>query len=80
MNDEPSGYVPISCDIHDRIEDLATLRKKTRIVFLDDAGQKQERLALLVDVFARRGEEFLVLDTAETVRLDRLLEIGGEKI
>ena len=77
MNTERSPYHPISCEFHDRLEDLATLRKTVRIGYRDESGMEQIRDAVITDVFARGGEEFVVLDSAEHVRLDRLIEVDG---
>lgn len=70
-------YHPISCEFHDRLEDIATLRKTVRIRFTDAAGSDQERDVRIADVFAHAGEEFLLLSTGEHVRLDWLVEVDG---
>jgi len=80
MNTERSPYQPISCEFHDRLEDLATLRRTVRIGYRDESGTQQVRDAVINDVFARDGEEFIVLDTAEHVRLDRLIEVDGARL
>jgi len=80
MNTERSPYQPISCEFHDRLEDLATLRKTVRIGYRDESGMEQVRDALITDVFARDGEEFIVLDSAGHVRLDRLIEVNGARL
>ena len=70
-----TGYQPISCEFHDVLEANATLRKAVQIRFRDDDGGEQERLAIVKDVFAREGSEFVALSTGETVRLDRLIGV-----
>jgi len=50
------------------------------VVFRKEAGDVERRDAVITDVYARDGQEFLVLGTGETFRLDRLLEIDGEKL
>lgn len=79
MNTE-RPYRPISCEFHDRLEDLATLRKAVRIGYRDESGMEQVGDAVITDVFARDGEEFVVLDSARHVRLDRLIEVDGAKL
>ncbi|HEY5802620.1 MAG TPA: hypothetical protein VIT90_02855 [Lysobacter sp.] len=80
MSHLPSPYHPINCEFHDRLEDLATLRKRARIGFRDERGAEQHRDAVITDVFARNGEEFLVMSTGETLRLDRLVDVDGVRL
>ena len=80
MNTDPRAYSPISCEFHDLLETRATTHAVTSVVFRNEAGDIERRSAVLNDVFARNGEEFLVLDSGDTVRLDRLLEVDGEKL
>ena len=80
MNTERIPYHPISCEFHDRLEDLATLRKTVRIGYREASGTEQVRDAVITDVFARDGEEFVVLDSSEHIRLDRLIEVDGARL
>ena len=80
MNPDPRAYSPISCEFHDLLETRATTHAVTSVVFRNEAGDVERRSAVVNDVFARNGEEFLVLDSGDTVRLDRLLEVDGEKL
>jgi len=75
-----TAYQPISCEFHDRLEDLATLRKPARISFRDDNDAIQQREAVITDVFARSGEEFLSMGNGEILRLDRLVEVDGARL
>lgn len=80
MTTERVPYHPISCEFHDRLEDLATLRTSAQIRFRDDSGTDQTRHAVITDVFARDGEEFVSLDTGERLRLDWLVEVDGARL
>lgn len=80
MGDTPTPYIPVSCEFHDRLEDLATVRKQAAISYLDDDGAEQQRSAVIKDVYAREGADYLLLSTGETVRLDRLVEADGYKL
>jgi Rho-binding antiterminator len=75
-----STYHPISCEFHDRLEDLATLRKPAQVRYRDQNGVLRELNAVIKDVFAKDGEEFMLLSTGETLRLDQLVEVDGEKL
>jgi Rho-binding antiterminator len=80
MTTERTDYHPINCEFHDLLEDLATLRKLAQIAFRDEGGITQYRGAVITDVFARDGAEYLSLTTGETVRLDRLVEVSGARL
>jgi len=73
-------YSPISCEFHDRLEDLATVRKLARIRFRDRAGVLQQRDAIIADVFSSAGAEYVSLNSGEVLRLDQLVEVDGEKL
>jgi Rho-binding antiterminator len=79
MTPDPSRYHPIACDFHDLLEALATARKPAVILFLDAEGTVQQRTAILTDVWAREGAEYLSTSTGETVRLDRLVTVDGTR-
>ena len=75
-----TGYRPIDCEFHSRLEDIATLRKQAHILYRDEIGVLQELDAEIRDVYAKNGEEFMLLATGATLRLDQLVEVDGEKL
>ena len=77
---DPSGYQPINCEFHDLLESLATTRKPARIAFVAADGATVHRNASVVDVFAREGAEYLSLSSGEILRLDRLVEVDGQRL
>jgi Rho-binding antiterminator len=77
MTTKQTGYRPINCEFHDLLEDLATLRKAVRMSFRSDHDLIERRDSVITDVFSRAGAEYLSLTTRETVRLDRIIEVGG---
>lgn len=80
MTSSATQYSPISCEFHDRLEDLATVRRPTPIHYRDADGARQQRTATIIDVYSRAGAEYLTLQTGETLRLDQLVEVDGEKL
>jgi Rho-binding antiterminator len=80
MATNPSSYHPISCEFHDLLEARATARKPVQIRFHDAAGAVQTCSAVITDMFARSGAEYLVLSTGETLRLDQLIEVDDAKL
>jgi Rho-binding antiterminator len=80
MRTNPAKYHPISCEFHDLLEVNATVRKPARIRFRDGEGAVQLRNAVITDVFARDGAEFLSMSTGEILRLDQLLEVDDTRL
>lgn len=80
MTIEQSHYHPINCEFHDLLEDVAALRRSAQIAFRDESGLTQHRDAVITDVFARDGAEYVSLTTGETLRLDRLVEVNGARL
>ena len=80
MTNHRSDYSPISCEFHDRLEDLATRRVRTSVRYRNEDGELQQRDATITDVFNRAGAEYVSLNSGETVRLDRLVEVDGNRL
>jgi Rho-binding antiterminator len=80
MNSEHAQYHPINCEFHDLLEELATLRTRVQFSFRDSTEIFQHRQAVIADVFACDGAEYLALTTGETLRLDWLVEVGGARL
>jgi Rho-binding antiterminator len=73
---QSTDYRPIDCEFHDVLEAAATTRKVVDVVFHDHAtGELTSRSARIVDLFSRSGEEFMTLDTGDTMRLDRIVSV-----
>ena len=75
-----SDYQPISCDFHDLLEVHATKRQPTPVQFRDADGQLQTRVAVITDVYAKEGADYLTLSTGETLRLDQLVEVDQARL
>jgi Rho-binding antiterminator len=73
-----TDYVPISCDLHDRLEALATLRKRCRIVYRTTNGETIGTFDTIADIYTKNKEEFAVLGSGESTRLDMLIEVDGQ--
>jgi Rho-binding antiterminator len=80
MNTPAPQYNPISCEFHDLLEALATTRKPAQILVRDEEGVERSLHAVIVDVYAREGSEYLSLDNGETIRLDRLVAVDGARL
>lgn len=80
MTSNAPHYNPISCEFHDVLEALATVRRPASISFHDDDGALQQRTAIIHDVYSRDGAEYLSLSSGETLRLDQLVEVDGNRL
>ena len=64
-------YEPVSCSLHDHYEAAAVRRQAVHIRW-NEAGEAREHQGLITDIDVRDGAEFMVLDGAVRVRLDRI--------
>jgi Rho-binding antiterminator len=74
-----SDYQPIDCGLHDRLEELSTLRQPARIEFRDEQGELREARGTIDDVFTNDGAEFIRTDGGEEIRLDRIEYVDGQQ-
>lgn len=72
-------YRPISCDFHDVLEATATRRAVARIEFMDEAGL-QVRSTRIVDLATRVDGEYMLLESGESVRIDRIVSVDGVRL
>ena len=71
-------YKPIACDYHSIIEHFTTIGEFCRIQYYTDIREFITVNAMIKDLYTKEGEEFMVLSTGETVRLDRLVRINDK--
>ena len=70
-------YTPISCDYYDELE-LFALRQ-TPCELRIQVGEKEQILyGKIKNLYARKGEEFLVLDDKTEIRLDQIISVNGK--
>lgn len=68
-------YVSIACALHDRLEDWAVRRTPVEVVWRD--GDTERVLeAVITDLFARDGADWVRLGPDLEVRADRLVRVG----
>jgi Rho-binding antiterminator len=80
MATNPGDYHPISCSFHDLLEAHATSGKPVQIRFRDATGAEQACNAIIKDLFARDGVEYLLMSTGDTLRLDEIIEVNGARL
>jgi Rho-binding antiterminator len=74
------AYIPVSCDFHDELEALATLRQECRIVYSNAANELVEVQGLIVDVYAANKADFLKLKDGTEIRLDRIVSVNDKQL
>jgi Rho-binding antiterminator len=72
-------YQPISCDFHELLLAHATLKQHVDIVYVNEKIEETTS-GVIIDVYTKKGEEFLVLDNKKTIRLDFIISVNGEKL
>ena len=69
-------YRPVSCEIHSRYELLIMQHSRISLGYLDADGNRRQVNGIPLDLYTRKGEEFIILqtDTESTlpIRLDRI--------
>jgi len=71
------SYIPVNCEFHDYLEEFAMRRKQVSVHFFSEDGAARQRDAVITDVFAREGADYMTLSSGELIRLDRLVSVDG---
>ena len=69
-------YFPIDCNFHDILLDRTTRNSVIELEYLVEEVA-QLKITSIKDVYAKEGEEFLLLKDGEIVRLDRIKSVDG---
>jgi len=71
-----SAYKQIACGLHDIIEDRIVRRVECEVVYrLQEGAAERFYTGRLLDVYAKDGAEFVLLEGEVRVRLDWLLRV-----
>jgi Rho-binding antiterminator len=57
-----STCIPINCEFHDLLESLATHKAPARMAYRDGTGSPAEVMTLVLGLYARAGEEFVMAE------------------
>jgi len=77
-NEEP--YLPIDCNFYDELEALATLKKKSEVVYKNSIGVQVKTEGVIKTFFTINKEEFLELENSLVIRLDKLIRVNGKTL
>lgn len=71
-----SEYKQIDCGLHDIVEDRIVRRVLCVVVYRVEGGEEEQTYSgKLLDVYARDGAEFVLLEGEVRVRLDWVLRV-----
>ncbi len=66
-----SDYTPASCELYDRLEAIATLKKECRLTYRD-GNKLTEVQGKIVDVYAADNADWCKLNNDTVIRLDKI--------
>ena len=69
-----SDYTPVSCELHDRLEATATLKKECHLTYRNENNEPTEVRGQIVDVYSTDEAEWCKLDDDTIIRLDKIEE------
>ncbi|MEM6255585.1 MAG: hypothetical protein AAF821_21945 [Cyanobacteria bacterium P01_D01_bin.156] len=72
-------YIPPACSFTDYLEAAAVRHQVSHIVYRDDANQRQEVQAKIVDIYAANGADWCKLDNGTILRLDHIRQFNDQK-
>lgn len=67
-----SNYTPVSCELYDRLEAIATLKKECHLTYLNENNELTEVGGQIVDVYAADNADWCKLSDDTVIRLDRI--------
>lgn len=70
-------YRQISCSHHDRIEAAVVTARICQLTYRTRDAVEKTIGVRLTDVLTHNGEEFVVTDTGDEIRLDRVISLDG---
>jgi transcriptional antiterminator Rof (Rho-off) len=74
-----SQYKPINCDFHELLLAKSTLKEKCSIRFYKNEIE-HNIVSTIIDVYTKKGSEFMVLKSGEVIRLDQIISVNDEAL
>lgn len=75
-----TDYSPIDCNFYDELESIATLKKKSEIIYTNDIGVSIKTEDSIKTFITRNKEEFAELENGMLIRLDQLISVDGKML
>lgn len=74
------AYTPVSCDFHDELEAIATLRQTCQLVYRTEDSAITEISGRIVDVYAANHADYVKLEDGTVIRLDRIVSVNDKPV
>lgn len=74
-----STYIPIACHLYDELEIVAMRKRAVELVILIE-NEESTQTAVIVDLWARDGVEYMKLADGDTYRLDQIRSFDGTSL
>ncbi|PSB21312.1 hypothetical protein C7B65_05120 [Phormidesmis priestleyi ULC007] len=74
------AYTPVSCDFHDELEAIATLRQTCRITYRTEANVTDEIEGRIADVYAANYADYVKLEDGTVIRLDHIILMNDQQV
>lgn len=71
-------YQPINCHFYDELELLAIRKKTCALVYKDEKEATLKRIDKIIDFKIIDAAEYMILESGEQIRLDRIIEVDGK--
>ncbi len=73
-------YKPIDCNFYDVLEANATKKRYIRIHYFSDIQEFLTIDAIIKDLYVKEKVEYMLLNTGDEIRLDRLISVDGQTL
>jgi Rho-binding antiterminator len=67
---------PVACSFYDVLQEAVTRRLYSKIQYYTEIHEFLTVSAVIKNMYTKDGEEFVQLNTGETIRLDRIVRIN----
>lgn len=71
-------YQPISCSFYDFLEAAAARNKEVEVEYYNEDKEVVTITTKVKDLYAKNGEEFIILENGAKFRLDNLVAFDGQ--
>lgn len=73
-------YILVSCDFHDQLEAIATLRQTCCVVYRTAANSTVAIEGRIVDVYAANHADYVKFADGTVIRLDHILSLNDKPV
>ncbi|MDQ4139305.1 MAG: hypothetical protein M3142_02155 [Bacteroidota bacterium] len=78
MKETSEVYQPVDTTFREELLTYAENRKYVSIQYFTDIREYMSTRAVIKEIHSENGEEFLLLNTGEEIRLDRVIRVEGK--